>query len=242
MRALLDALGFLTRLGPSRSLSPAEAGASLTAFPLAGLVLGAILAAIPAFGPFSGHPAVQAWLVVLASVWLTRGLHLDGVADLSDAVGPALDPERFWTILKDSRTGAFGVLGLLLAVGGQWAACAGLIQARAYGALAFAPVLGRASGVVLGLMNRDLLKPGLGNFFLAAAPGRTLALVLGQTLVLGLFLTPLKGLLAAAALAALGLFWLARLARRAGGMNGDFLGAAMVWGELATLLGALAAA
>ena len=146
--------------------------------------------------------------MVLASVWLTRGLHRDGVADLSDAVGPALDPERFWTILKDSRTGAFGVLGLILAVGGQWVACAGLIEARAFGALVFAPVLGRALGVVLGLLNRDLLKPGLGSFFLAAAPGRTLALVLGQTLVLGLVLGSLKGLATAIILAALGLFWL----------------------------------
>ena len=240
MPRFLNALGFLTRLGPSRGLDPNQAAGSLAAFPLVGLVLGLILTAVPALGLFSGHSQVQAWIMVLAGVWLTRGLHLDGVADLCDAVGAVLDPARFWTILKDSRTGAFGALGLILALTGQRAALSGLIEGRAYGALIFAPILGRTAAVLLGTFSRDLLRPGLGQFFMQIVPEQTLALVLGQTVLLGLFLVPVKAQITAWALMAAGLAVLLRLGRRVNGINGDFLGAAIVWGEMAAALACLA--
>ena len=59
------------------------------------------------------HPAAAALLVCLTVV-ITGGLHLDGLADTVDGLGGGQDPEERRRIMKDSRVGAFGVLGLIL--------------------------------------------------------------------------------------------------------------------------------
>ncbi|MCK5437221.1 MAG: adenosylcobinamide-GDP ribazoletransferase, partial [Desulfobulbaceae bacterium] len=46
--------------------------------------------------------------------WLTRGLHLDGLADVMDGFGGGFDRERRLAIMKDSSIGAFGAVGLIL--------------------------------------------------------------------------------------------------------------------------------
>ena len=104
--------------GESRNLSQ-----SLPWFPVVGLFLGLILYA---FGylwsvlPFGGWTAGGALLAVLLDVWLTRGLHLDGLADWADSIGGNLDRERRLEIMKDVNLGAFGVLALVLALMAKW--------------------------------------------------------------------------------------------------------------------------
>ncbi len=82
-------------------------------FPFVGLVLGAIL-----FGVFFGLSSVfstfAASIVVLISwVVLTGGLHLDGLADTFDGLLSGKDREKKLLIMKDSRIGVFGALGLV---------------------------------------------------------------------------------------------------------------------------------
>lgn len=233
IQEFLAALGFLTRMGPCRTLQPEGAGRSLAVFPLVGLALGLVLVLPFALGLCAGRPLVQAWLMTAGSVWLTRGLHLDGVADLCDGVGPGVDAQRFWAIVKDSRVGAFGVLGLVLALGGQAVLLAAMLESGAFGPAVYVFVLGRACAVALGIAGRGLLRPGLGSLFLAQAPGRVLAGAAALTALPGFFLTPLRVQAGAWVLSGLGLWFLLRLARRVQGLNGDFLGAAVVWGELA---------
>jgi cobalamin synthase len=56
----------------------------------------------------------MAALVTGLLAWLTRGLHLDGVADLADGFGGSFEPARRLAIMKDSSTGAFGVVALVV--------------------------------------------------------------------------------------------------------------------------------
>ena len=58
-------------------------------------------------------PAAAALLLAL-TVLLTRGLHLDGLADTVDGLGGGRTPEDRLAIMKDSRVGAFGVVSLVL--------------------------------------------------------------------------------------------------------------------------------
>ncbi|MEW5774086.1 MAG: adenosylcobinamide-GDP ribazoletransferase, partial [Thermodesulfobacteriota bacterium] len=181
-------------------------------------------------------PWAAAWLALLGSLWLTRGLHWDGWADLCDAWGSRATGERFWQILKDSRTGAFGAMGLFMGLSGQLLLLHHCLGWGLYAGVGYCFVFGRGLAVGLMALNRDLSRPGLGAAFLpGATPGR-LAAAAALTLGPGLWALPAPSLAAALLLGIFGLSELTALARRHGGLNGDFLGCAIVWGELSVLL------
>lgn len=226
------ALTFLTRLGRARITSSEAIVRSMGMYPLVGAVIGAGLA-ILAMLPLS--PWIAAWSVTAANIILTRGLHWDGWADLWDGWGSGASGERFWTIVKDSRIGAFGVMGLVLGLGLQTALFKQAIDHRAWSTLVLAPVFGRLCCLILARLGQSLSRPGLGSNALAGATDRALTIGLISTLGLALA-TPWLQALSGMALAALPLFLLLRLGTRQQGLNGDFLGAAIIAGEICILL------
>jgi adenosylcobinamide-GDP ribazoletransferase len=239
----LTALAFLTRLAPGRPATAAELALSAPWFPAVGLVLGLLLAGPAACGLLAGHPAVLGWLLVAGNAWLTRGLHLDGLADLADAWGSSAEGERFWTIMKDSRAGPFGVMAVVLALGLQAALLGELAALRAYGPVVFTTVCGRMACILLIRLARSadgLTRPGLASIFIdrsgsgpeTAGLDRRIAVALSLSAAAGIWLMGPAPLALSLALAALPPLALLRLGRARAGLNGDFLGAAMVLGEL----------
>lgn len=237
VRRFLLALGFLTRLGPSREAAPEDLAGCFVFLPLVGLVLGLAVSLPFGLGLFAGKPWVQAWLAAVLSAVLTRGLHLDGLADIADAFTAHLQPERFWRVVKDSRVGAFGVLALILALAGEVVLFQALFAAGNPWAVAWVFCAGRLAATGLGYMTRELARPGLGALFLAGASLESALAALALTLAAGVLLAPLPGLLAAVVVLPLAVYPLYRLARLVDGVNGDFLGAAVVLGELVAGLG-----
>lgn len=236
LRRFLATLGFLSRLAPPRLMDEADMRRSMFHLPLCGLVIGLAACAPALAGLFAGRPLLQAWLCVLLSAYCTRGLHLDGLSDVADGAGQHLDPERFWRIIKDSRCGSFGVVATALALLGQTALFSEVLREFPAWMLVWVFVFGRACGVCFGWLGRGLARPGLGALFLAGAHAR--AVLWALLLALGplLWLRPLAA--GAAALCALALLLpLWRLARAVAGVNGDFLGAAIVLGECAAAAG-----
>ena len=110
MRSLIFALQFLTRL-PLPSASPAGPETLVAAakwFPLAGLLIGGMLAAVHALGA-QVDPWLGALFATIFWIAITGALHLDGLADLADALGGAhRDPAKFLAIMHDPHTGVFG--------------------------------------------------------------------------------------------------------------------------------------
>ncbi len=239
----LATLGFLTRLAPARVLPEGDMRRAMFHLPLCGLVLGlavgAPLCALHWLGLLQGKALATAFLATLGYAWLTRGLHLDGLSDICDGAASHVQPERFWTILKDSRAGAFGAAAMALFLIGQVALLAealrGADAARLALVLAWVPLFGRGCGVLFGYAHRTLTRPGLGGLFLSGATVPALLWAAALALALGLALDPLASALAAG-WAALFLLPLSRLGRRVGGVNGDFLGAAILLGETAAAL------
>ena len=225
---LVLALGFFTRLPVGRALSPLpRLSACAWALPLVGLVVAAPGAAALALAP----GALAAILAVALSVWLTGGLHEDGLADLADGMG-GRDPARRLEIMRDSRIGSYGVLTLGLVTALRIAALAALpFAAAAFLALA---MLSRAGVAVL------MVLPPARHDGLGAAAGRPPAPVLGAAAaialagaVLALGTGPALLALAAVVTAQGYVAWLAL--RRLGGQTGDVLGAAQQAGEAAGL-------
>jgi adenosylcobinamide-GDP ribazoletransferase len=96
------------------NFSAEEFSRSSAWFPFVGLAIGVVVSLI-LFACSHRSPAVGAALGLVAWVWMTGALHLDGLADLSDALAAAhRDAQRFFAVLADPHLGAFGVVSIVL--------------------------------------------------------------------------------------------------------------------------------
>jgi adenosylcobinamide-GDP ribazoletransferase len=86
--------------------------------PAVGLLLGAIAAAVlvVADRPLGSGPLTAAGLAVATLALLTRGLHLDGLADLADGLGSGQPAPMALDIMRRSDIGPFGTVTLILAL------------------------------------------------------------------------------------------------------------------------------
>ena len=218
-----------------------EMGLACVYYPAVGAVLGAALILPPYFGWFAGHIWVQAWLYVLLSAWLTRALHLDGLADLLDALGSGKSGDAFQAVLKDSRMGAFGCAGLFLVLAGHIILAAACLEQDRLAPLAYAPVFGRCLPILLARIAPANPKARLGAL-LASAPKAPALLFAALCIAGGILFLPRPGLVPTLGLAALCLYWLRKVALRQGGYNGDFCGFVVVVGETLVLMTATTAA
>src|SRR5579862_1616236 len=108
---LIAALTFLTRLPTGRAAANAPLSRladTSWAFPLVGLVIGAIGGIAYAIASALALPALAAALIAIAATALvTGGLHEDGLADTADGFGGGATRELKLEIMRDSRIGTF---------------------------------------------------------------------------------------------------------------------------------------
>lgn len=236
--SLLLALRFLTIIPvPGREATGRGAlGRAAAWFPGVGLALGAALAGLDRALGMLFPPLLSALLAVAAWKVITGGIHLDGLADCLDGLGGG-DREHRLAIMRDSRIGTFGALGLSLCLLMDLVALAETPPGLRWRALLLAPAVGRLAPLLVA-PRFAVATPlrGAGAAFVAgmarwAGPVQLVA-------VLGLAVWLLGTWGAAASLAALlvVLGWSALVARRLGGLTGDVLGSGVELAELTVLL------
>jgi adenosylcobinamide-GDP ribazoletransferase len=234
-RSLLVACRYLTALPLPPASEAGDLGRAAGWFPVVGLILGALLAAVMAAAGVLLPPLVAAVLVVALWAALTGGLHLDGLADTLDGLGGGVDREEALAIMRDPRTGAYGVAGIVLVLGLKIAALASLPSDLSWRALVTAPVLARVGPLALARCCPPARGEGAGHAFVLSvgAPSLGAAVLVGAGVALGL-VGPWGVLLVVGALIdALGFAWYLRL--RLGGATGDCLGALVEASEASTL-------
>ena len=246
---LLLALQFLTRVPVHTAVFDAtELNRSARYFPVIGAVVGAAGALVLVTTARWWPLPVAVLLSMAATVWLTGGFHEDGLADTCDGLGGAVSRERALAIMKDSRIGSYGALGLVLMLGLKAAllGAQGSIMRTAC-ALVFAHAVSRAAPVVLlallpyaGDAEHAKAKPMAQQVHAAdVAIALLMAAAIAALLARPLGIAHTLFALAAAAIATAAMRrW---LRRRLGGYTGDTLGATQQ-GVEATLLLALCAA
>jgi adenosylcobinamide-GDP ribazoletransferase len=225
---LLTAIPLNARRGSTRAPSRRAAGWAMVWAPAVGLLLGAAAAGVLELAARAGHtgPLLAAVLAVAALAMLTRGLHLDGLADLADGLGSGQPASRALEIMKRSDIGPFGVVTLVLTLGVQVAA---LAEAQALGRGVTAVVCAAAAG-------RLALTWACRRGVPAARPAGLGALVAGTVHPVIPVVLSVAGLAAAyafgmifciavAAGLAASLALAALAVRRLGGITGDVLGA-----------------
>lgn len=212
---------------------------ALPFIPLVGALLG-LSAAIPSLILAQLVPlSVAAWLSTLIYVAIGWSLHLDGWGDLWDGFGSGKSLEELRLVLKDSRCGSFGVIGLVLALGLRSSLLAEIHVEHWISVSVLAAGLGRFGICVAAYLGKYPWSSGMGKEAVEGFEIRRLALSLLLILPLAA-LNPL-GWLYALPLVVVGAALLARWAnRKLGGVNGDVLGAAAVAGELLTFLACVA--
>lgn len=117
-RLILVAIQFLTRLpvAPFKNYNPQWLHQSSRHFPAVGLFVGLLCAGVFWLGSILFTPLVAAVISTAFGIKLTGAFHEDGLADSCDGLGGGLTRERTLEIMKDSRLGAYGVLGLVSAL------------------------------------------------------------------------------------------------------------------------------
>jgi adenosylcobinamide-GDP ribazoletransferase len=232
---ILVAFRYLTVLPLPRRRAPGDLGRAAGWFPVVGLGLGACLALASLAADRLVPPGVGAMLLVAFWAGLTGGLHLDGLADASDGFGGGWSRERALSIMRDARSGPFGVTAIVLVLGLKAATVAALPEGLAWRALVLAPVLGRAGPLLLVCLCPAARPEGAGHALAANArwpsllSGGLVAIVVAVAMLGAWSALPLAG----SALLAWG--WAAYLRRRIGGFTGDTLGALVEVTEAATL-------
>jgi adenosylcobinamide-GDP ribazoletransferase len=248
LELFFTALGFFTRLPVPAWVpwSPERLNHAARYFPLVGWLVGGIGAA-SYFALAQSLPATLAVLISMAvTIRATGAFHEDGWADACDGLGGGWDKTQALTIMKDSRIGSYGTVGLVLMLLAKAAALielAGAGDMTVVGALLVAHPLSRLASTSL-IHTMEYVREDESSKSKPLAR-RLSAAELAIAALFGLvplaLLAPLEA--ATALLATLAATaWAARIfLRRLGGYTGDCLGAAQQGSELACYVGILVA-
>jgi len=243
--AALLALQFLTRI-PSPidpGYSPERMAASPRWYPAVGLVVGSLCAAILGVAAWLWPLPVAVILTVAAGLMITGALHEDGFADVCDGLGGGRTADRAMEIMRDSRLGAYGAIGLVLLLVAKVATLASLPLSFAMAALVAGHAASRGAAVLVMATSTYARSAG------AAAPvsagigpgALAFALLTSAAAFVPLIVLSVPVALCGAVGLAIGfLLMRSRFQKRLGGYTGDCLGAVQQLSEVGLYLGVLA--
>ena len=144
--ALRLSFGTLTILPvrPPAVVDRRTASRAMVLAPVVGLLLALVVAALLLLLPSTVSPLLASALVVGTLALLTRGMHLDGLADTADGLGSRTPAEQALALMRQGDIGPFGVVTVVLTLLLQTAAMAQLVTTQfGLGALVGALVLSR---------------------------------------------------------------------------------------------------
>ncbi|WP_433079288.1 adenosylcobinamide-GDP ribazoletransferase [Dactylosporangium sp. CA-052675] len=205
--------------------------------PLAGALLGLVLALLAGgLVRLGAAPLLGGAVLVALGLLLTRGLHVDGLADTADGLGSYAGPERALEIMKKSDIGPFGVAAIAAVLLVDAAAATSLLAWPPF-AVVLAFAAGRLGATVACRRGLPAARTGgLGALVAQTVPGWLLGLVILVTGGLGVLVDPWRGPGAVLAAALVAWALTAHARRRLGGVTGDVIGAAIELSTAAALV------
>lgn len=255
-RGIIVAFSWLTVIPIPQRATPAHpdrrvGAAVMAAVPVVGMALGTVAAALAwALSATTAPPLMIAVLVVGALALLTRGMHIDGLADTADGLGCYGTPERVAQVMRSPTVGPFGVATLIMVLLAEVVGVATLTGQGRWWHIALAVTLGRVAAVIATRSTVPAAHPD--GFGALVAGTQRLSVIVWPLIALGAGIAigglgVGSGVFSAAAathnavtvLAVLAVAWLftRHCARRMGGMTGDVIGAVIEIGTATALVG-----
>jgi len=237
MKKLLIAVQFLTVLPVkiAGEIRNNEYGESLVWFPVVGAFIGLFLGGcITIISPLPNF--VAAALLVVLSVMITGGLHLDGLADTCDGFLSGKTREKVLEIMDDSRLGAMGAIGIVSVLLLKFSCLASLHVTFLWKALVLSCLFSRWAQLFACYASSYAREHGKAKYFIEYVQKKEIIIGSVFTLTVFMLLCGIKGLLlfflAFCLMAGCMLF----ITKKIGGMTGDTIGAVSEFSEVSILL------
>ncbi len=229
IRHICMALLFLTHLPlpQIKNQTDKDLGYSVLAFPIVGLFIGIMLAAIEML--LKHHSAdIIACIVLTFWVLITGGLHIDGLADSADAwIGGHGNFKKTFDIMKDPACGPMGVTAIVLILLIKFAAIKIIIQKSLLPLLILTPILSRTVIIALFLTMTYVRQDEIGNAMSANLPKIPAIIILFSLIAAILLIFRSFGLEILMICLIAGYLLRKMMIRRIGGLSGDVAGAAI---------------
>jgi len=246
VKNFINAAQFLTIVPVSKHHETEEGGLarSMGYFPLIGFLIGFLLVnANKAMELIALPQTISNVLLVALSVLVTRALHIDGLADTLDGLMGGRDHSSRLSIMKDSRLGTAGALGIFFVLAIKYISLNNLFESEKAAALLTAPVLARWSQTLMVFKANYGREDGMGKAFVGHLRASGLAAASVVAIGLSAFVVVrldtrsvvlIFGLLAGVVL----LTFMGRcyLVRKLGGVTGDAIGAMSELNEVLVFL------
>ncbi len=203
--------------------------------PIIGIILGILAVFWVGFGDILFEPSVEILTISLMAflIIITGGLHYDGFADICDALGGRTLEKRLM-ILKDSRLGSFGAMGLILIMVSQFILWQKILLNHEEGVILGVIALPRIM-VVIGLNTLPLMNSGLAHNFGRVDITQGLIAIFGF-LALGFWIFDDNFSLILESLFFATIIWAWLIKRKFGAVNGDAIGFLIVISELVVMV------
>jgi adenosylcobinamide-GDP ribazoletransferase len=237
------ALSFLT-IAPVKIKEDVDSGTfgkSIAYFPVVGLLIGFVLAALWYLFVFKmglGKSAASI-IIVIALAALTRMLHLDGLADMFDGLLGGKDSEHSLAIMKDSRVGSFGVVSVSCALLAKYAFLSALDGQLSALVIILFPVAGRFMASYAIITQPYARDSGLATLFSEGRKATELIIPTTFTMILGFALLGVSGIAAIIVTGLLAAIILKWTKSKIGGITGDIIGGLIEISEIMLLFVAI---
>lgn len=226
LQQTLFSLQFFTRLPiPGDHGKDKDLASAAIAFPIAGFVIGLLIAGIWTIAFWLLPPYPAAGLTVFFAVLVTGALHEDGFSDCADGLGGGFTKEKALEIMRDSRIGTYGAIALIFTIGLRWLSLGSVPLSAGIAMILIAHIVSRSAMNIALATSRYAREQGLGGSVAEGITFETLGITTLISLLLALVFGGFAGLLSGIIGLLIAWLFLQYLIKRIGGYTGDGLGA-----------------
>lgn len=236
IKQLIILIQFMTRIPVFVNVEYDEEklGKSIKYFPLVGAIIGIFLYGINILaGKITVNRQIAAMIIIIAEIFITGLIHIDGLADTADGLFSYAEKEKILEIMKDSRVGTNGAVALIL----YFMTKVILLSEIRPEYIILYPVISRLSTSINAGLGEYARKNGMSNEIIAKNGKKEAVISIIITMILSFIILKVKGLIILIFAILFILLLMKGVKRKIGGITGDTMGASL---ELTSILVLLA--